>query len=53
MSKDEPNRSGSGGWMPVLGLADPEDSPSATDWRDWAGKVGCLEQFSTSLSRRN
>src|SRR5580692_6631435 len=39
MSKDEPKRSGSGGWTPVLGLADPDDSPAATDWRDWAGKA--------------
>jgi glycosyltransferase involved in cell wall biosynthesis len=39
MSKDEPKRSGSGGRTPVLGLADPDDSPSATDWRDWAGKT--------------
>jgi glycosyltransferase involved in cell wall biosynthesis len=23
----------------VLGLADPEASPTATDWRDWAGKA--------------
>jgi glycosyltransferase involved in cell wall biosynthesis len=40
MSKDEPKRSGSSGWTPVLGLADPDDSPAATDWRDWAGKTG-------------
>jgi glycosyltransferase involved in cell wall biosynthesis len=39
MSKDEPKRSGSGGWTPVLGLADPDDSPAAADWRDWAGKA--------------
>jgi len=39
MSKDEPKRSGSRGWTPVLGLADPDDSPGATDWRDWAGKA--------------
>src|ERR1700685_3714070 len=39
MSKDEPKRSGSGGGTPVLGLADPEASPTATDWRDWAGKA--------------
>src|SRR5580704_271945 len=39
MSKNEPKRSGSGGWTPVLGLADPDDSPTATDWRDWAGKA--------------
>src|SRR5580698_9621788 len=39
MRKDEPKRSGSGGWTPVLGLADPDDSPAATDWRDWAGKA--------------
>ena len=39
MSRDEPNRSGRGGWTPVLGLADPEVSPIATDWRDWAGKA--------------
>src|SRR5580700_5887047 len=39
MSKDEPKRSGSSGWTPVLGLADPDDSPTATDWRDWAGKA--------------
>jgi len=40
MSKDEPKRGGSGGWMPVLGLADPEVSLTARDWRDWAGKAG-------------
>jgi glycosyltransferase involved in cell wall biosynthesis len=39
MSNDEPKRSGSGGWTPVLGLADPDDSSLATDWRDWAGKA--------------
>jgi glycosyltransferase involved in cell wall biosynthesis len=39
MSKDEPKRTGGGGWTPVLGLADPDDSPTATDWRDWAGKA--------------
>ena len=39
MSKDEPKRSGSGDWTPVLGLAGPDDSPPATDWRDWAGKA--------------
>jgi glycosyltransferase involved in cell wall biosynthesis len=39
MSKDEPKRSGSGGWTPVLGLADPDGSPTVTDWRDWAGKA--------------
>ncbi len=54
MSKDEAERSGtrtwkrgtpddrssSSGYKPVLGLADPaDDSPPATDWRDWAGKA--------------
>jgi glycosyltransferase involved in cell wall biosynthesis len=39
MSKDEPKRSGSGGWTPVLGLADPDDSRSPTDWRHWTGKA--------------
>jgi glycosyltransferase involved in cell wall biosynthesis len=40
MSKDDPDRSGAGGWKPVLGLVDPEESqaPSA-DWREWAGKT--------------
>ncbi len=40
MSKDEPKRSGSGGWTPVLGLADPDDSHPATDWRERAGNAG-------------
>jgi len=40
MRKGEPKRGGSGGWRPVLGLADPVDSPTATDWREWAGKPG-------------
>src|ERR1035441_9900145 len=41
MSKDEPKRSRSGGWTPVLGLADPaEGSAPAADWRDWVGKTG-------------
>src|SRR6204780_6024087 len=40
MSKDEPKRSGSGGWAPVLGRVDPEVSPAATDWHDLAGKAG-------------
>src|ERR1700722_3992714 len=39
MSKDEPKRSGARAWRPVLGLADPDDSPPAGDWRDWAGKA--------------
>jgi len=53
MSKDEgerggtrswkrraPDSSSSSGYKPVLGLADPaDDSPPATDWRDWAGKA--------------
>jgi glycosyltransferase involved in cell wall biosynthesis len=39
MSKNEPKRSRGGGWTPVLGLADPDDSSTATDWRDWAGKA--------------
>jgi glycosyltransferase involved in cell wall biosynthesis len=39
MSKDDPNRSGARAWKPVLGLTNPEDSPPATYWRDWAGKT--------------
>ncbi len=40
MSKDQPDRAGTGSWKPVLGLADPEDrSAPVTDWRDWAGKT--------------
>lgn len=41
--RDEPNSEhdggSTGGWKPVLGLADPDDSPPAKDWRDWAGKT--------------
>jgi glycosyltransferase involved in cell wall biosynthesis len=40
MSNDEPQRHGTGGWKPVLGLADPaEGTAPAADWRDWAGKT--------------
>src|ERR1039458_1830313 len=39
MSRDEPKRSRSGSWTPVLGLADPaEDSSPQADWRQWARK---------------
>jgi glycosyltransferase involved in cell wall biosynthesis len=32
--------SGSGGWKPVLGLADlAEDASARTDWREWADKT--------------
>jgi len=37
---DEPNRSGTGGYKPVLGLADAvEGQAPAADWREWAGKT--------------
>jgi glycosyltransferase involved in cell wall biosynthesis len=36
---DELDRGKTGGWKPVLGLADPDDSPPATDWHDWTGKT--------------
>jgi glycosyltransferase involved in cell wall biosynthesis len=40
MTRDEPDRAGSGSWKPVLGLADPDDqSAPATDWREWAAKT--------------
>jgi glycosyltransferase involved in cell wall biosynthesis len=40
MSKDKPEQPRTGGWKPVLGLADPaEGTAPAADWRDWAGKT--------------
>ena len=33
------DRSSSAGYKTVLGLADPDDSSPATDWRDWAAKA--------------
>lgn len=38
--RDELYGDRAGGWKPVLGLADPEDSSTpAADWRDWAGRA--------------
>jgi glycosyltransferase involved in cell wall biosynthesis len=40
MSEDEQERGAKGTWQPVLGLADPAESPApAAEWRKWAGKT--------------
>jgi len=40
MASDKPGKRGSGGWTPVLGLADPAEAATApVDWREWAGKT--------------
>jgi hypothetical protein len=40
MSKDKAVQPRTGGWKPVLGLADPaEGTAPGADWRDWAGKT--------------